>query len=168
MADLQNNFKHIIDDLDKNIKNKDDLEYIKTQIYKLTTIFQDELDRLAENNISRIDGLAARYNEVNNRISKMENSIKKIEKDIYIEDEYDFEITCPYCEYVFNVDFEDGVKKEVKCPECDNTIELDWNEEEQSHCGGGCSACSSDCFGENDIEYEPDELDYYEDDDDDM
>ena len=167
MADLQNNFKNIINDIESNIKNKEDLDYIKTQICNISALFLDELDKLADLNMNRIDTLITKYKDIDERIQKVERSVNHIEKDIYVKDEaYDFEITCPYCEYVFNVDFEDGVKKEVKCPECDNTIELDWNEEEQSHCCGGCSECSLDCFGENDIEYEPDELDYYDDDDD--
>ncbi len=163
MADLQSSLKNILNDLNENIKNKDDLEYIKTQIYKLTTVFQDELDRIAENNMNKIDSLVARYNQVDERISKMEKSIKNIEKDIYIEDEYDFQITCPYCDYVFEADFTDGVKKEVKCPECCNTIELDWNDE--GSCRGGCAGCSSNCYEDNSIEYEPEELDEYDDDD---
>ena len=162
MADLQKKIKSIIDNLDNNLKNKEDLEYVKAQIYKLTTIFQDELDRISEANLSKIDSLAARYSEVDSRISKMESSIKNIEKDIYIAEEYDFEITCPYCDYVFEADFTDGVKKEVICPECNNIIELDWNDEEG--CSGGCESCSSNCLGSNDIEYEPDDL-YDEEDD---
>ena len=111
--------------------------------------------------MNKIDTLITRYKDINERIQKVEESVNHIEKDIYMDDAYDFEISCPYCNYEFTVDFEDGVKKEVNCPECKNTIELDWNEEE--NCNGECSGCHSHCGEENDIEYGPEEL---EDDDD--
>lgn len=164
MADLQTNFKNIMKDLEENIKNKEDLDYIKTQIYNISVLFLDELDKLADLNMNKIDTLITRYKDINERIQKVEASVNHIEKDIYMEEGYDFEIACPYCNYEFTVDFEDGVKKEVTCPECKNVIELDWNEEE--HCHGECSACHSDCSGENNIEYEPEEMDDDDDSDD--
>ena len=166
MADLQANFKNIMNDLEENIKNKEDLEYIKTQIYNISTLFLDELDRLADLNMNKLDTLIAKYKNIDERIQKLENSVNHIEKDIYVEEDYDFGITCPYCNYEFNVDFTNGVKKEVNCPECNNMIELDWNEDEQTSCNGGCSGCHSDCIGENDIEYEPEYLEDYDDEDD--
>lgn len=164
MADLQTNFKNIMKDLEENIKNKEDLDYIKTQIYNISVLFLDELDKLADLNMNKIDTLITRYKDINERIQKVEASVNHIEKDIYMEEGYDFEIACPYCNYEFAVDFEDGVKKEVTCPECKNVIELDWNEEE--HCHGECSGCHSDCSGENNIEYEPEEMDDDDDSDD--
>lgn len=164
MADLQTNFKNIMKDLEENIKNKEDLDYIKTQIYNISVLFLDELDKLADLNMNKIDTLITRYKDINERIQKVEASVNHIEKDIYMEEGYDFEIACPYCNYEFAVDFEDGVKKEVTCPECKNVIELDWNEEE--HCHGECSGCHSDCSEENNIEYEPEEMDDDDDSDD--
>lgn len=166
MADLQTNFKNIINDLEENIKNKEDLDYIKTQIYNISTLFLDELDKIADLNMNKIDTLITRYKEIDERIKKVENSVNHIEKDIYVDEEYDFGITCPYCNYEFEVDFTDGVKKEVNCPECNKTIELDWNNDKQDTCHGECSGCHSDCSRENDIEYEPEYLEDYDDDED--
>jgi len=164
MADLQMSFKNIMDDLEKNINNKEDLDYIKTQIYNISVLFIDELDKLANLNINKIDTLMAKYEDINERVENIEKTINHIQKDIYIDDEYDFEIECPYCSHEFTVDFTDEVKKEINCPECKNLIELDWNEEQHDHCHGGCSGCHSNCNEEN--EYESDDIEDYDDNED--
>ena len=84
----------------------------------------------------------------NNRIKNIENKIKTIEDDIYIDDEedddrmipnkrindvYDFEIVCPYCNNDFIVDESYKDSDEVKCPNCSKTIELDWNENDYNN-----------------------------------
>ena len=59
------------------------------------------------------------------------------------DNDYEFDITCPYCDSEFVIDLSDGTKNKVICPECNKTIELDWNEESNgcSHNCGGCSNC---------------------------
>lgn len=73
--------------------------------------------------------------------------MNKIEKELYITDEdndnYDFEIVCPYCNCEFEIELKE-LNQDVKCPECHNVIELDWNEEESS-CHGDCSCCHGEC-----------------------
>ena len=86
-------------------------------------------------------------------MSKMQQVIDNIEKDIYSEDGFDFEIVCPYCNYEFIIDMDEN-KTEVTCPECSNTIELDWSgdiDEEENNCSGHCSGCSG-CGNVNDDE----------------
>ena len=61
-----------------------------------------------------------------NKLDKMQQVIDNIEKDIYAEDGFDFEIVCPYCNYQFLIDVDEN-RTEVECPECGNTIELDWS-----------------------------------------
>ena len=66
------------------------------------------------------------------------------------KDNFDFEITCPYCNYEFFVDIDEN-KTEIECPECKNTIELDWsgdiedepkeNKTKNSNFQGGCPGC---------------------------
>lgn len=145
MSNLQEKFKNIIDDLDKNIENKKDLEYIKTQIYNISILFIDELDKISELNMDRVNRLIAKHKELTNRMQQLENNMKKIEEDIYLdseEEELGFEIICPYCNEEFEVDMNDELKSEVKCPECNNIIELDWNQDE---CNGHCGSCGDDC-----------------------
>lgn len=144
MSDLQEKFKNIIDDLDKNIENKKDLEYIKTQIYNISILFMDELDKIAELNMDKMNRLIVKHKELNTRMQQMESTIKRIEDDVYLNEEdedIDFEIICPYCNTEFEVDMNDEIKSEVKCPECNNIIELDWNQEEDG-CNGHCCDCN--------------------------
>ena len=66
-----------------------------------------------------------------------------MEKELYLDEECDFSITCPYCNNEFIVDC-DELKDEVECPECNNIIELDWGDECDGHdgCDGHCSHCN--------------------------
>ena len=75
-------------------------------------------------------------------MNKMQQIIDNIEKDIYSEDGFDFEIICPYCDNQFVIDVDED-KTEVECPVCNNIIELDWSGdvEEDSECNGSCSGC---------------------------
>lgn len=166
MGDLQKNFKKIMNDLENNIENKKDLDYIKTQVYNISMLFLDELDKLADLNMNKINALIERHKVMTDRMQKLESTMNNIEKELFIEDEpYEFEIVCPYCNYEFFTDFTTELKTEVKCPECQNIIELDWNEEEHE-CSGGCSGCQGhECQdSEADEELEEDSEDFDEDD----
>ena len=152
MANLKKRFNEIIKDLEQNIKNKEDLDYIKEQVYNISLLFLDEIDKLAELNLDRLNVMIEREKELGRRIASMEKVINNIEKEMYISPECDFEIVCPYCNTEFVEDFTDGMKHEVRCPECDNLIELDWHDDEE-----GCS-CGHDCNGEcEDCEEDDDE-----------
>ena len=131
MTDLKKRFNNILQDIEKNVTNKQDLDYIKTQVYNISLLFLDELDKLAEINLNRLNTMVDREKELEAKIESMEKIIDKLEKEVYSSDEdSDFEIVCPYCNSEFIEDFSNGIKYEVRCPECDNVIELDWNEEE--------------------------------------
>lgn len=150
MPELSEKFKDIIKDIEKNIKNKDDLEYIKTQIYNISSIFLEQLDKVVELTSYRMEELVKKQSELNSKMSKIEGVVGNIEKDIYLDEEdNDFEIICPYCNNEFMVDFNTELKNEVRCPECNNIIELDWNEEEEHSCSGNCHCCDSGCEENN-------------------
>lgn len=174
MADLKKRFKAILEDLEKNIKNKEDLDYIKSQVYNISLIFLDEIDKIAEINLERMNIMLEREKELGKKIAKMEKMMTNIEKEIFISPECDFEIICPYCNAEFVEDLTNGIEDEVKCPECGNTIELDWHEEGCAHhCGGECSGECENCEEDDELEYEDEFLDEddeekIEDDDDDM
>ena len=70
------------------------------------------------------------------KMEKMQQVIDNIEKDIYSDEGFNFEIICPYCEFEFIIDADED-KNEVECPECKNTIELDWSGDLEEH--DGCS-----------------------------
>lgn len=159
MSNIKKKLNEILADLDKNIKNKEDLEYIKSQVYNISLLFLDEIDKLAELNLGRLNVMLDREKELSNRISTMEKIICNIEKELFVsqEEDLDFEIICPYCNTEFVEDFSNGFKHEVKCPECDNVIELDWHEDEGCSCGHSCDGNCSEEYEEENSEEENNE-----------
>ena len=142
MAELNVKFKQILNDIEENIKNKEDLEYIKTQIFKLYNLFFDEMDRIEEMAATRMQTIAGTQSALQQKVEKLENKLNSMEKELFIDDEEsDFSITCPYCNCEFIVDY-DELKEEIECPECSNIIELDWgNDNEPQGCTGNCGGC---------------------------
>lgn len=156
MSDLQKKLKKIISDIEQNLSNKEDLEYVKTQIYNIYTIFLDEFEELESKCNEKVENILIKCKVLDDRMSEIEDTIDKIENDIYIKEneEYDFDITCPYCDTEFSIDLSNGISDSVVCPECNNTIELDWNEHED-----GCSHGCHDCGGHCDHHHEEDDED---------
>lgn len=155
MADIKGKYKKILDDLEKNIKNPEDLAYSKEKFMELTLVFMDIIDRLTALTDARIKEIEDKQEEINNRINNVQSIVDEIEGDIYEDDDnYEFEIVCPYCNYEFTTDIADEEKEEIKCPKCNNIIELDWNQEEDcTACTGNCSHCYNDEVAEDDAEY---------------
>lgn len=153
MGRIKNEYKSFLDDIEKNVKNKEDLDYIKGRFASFVDVVADEMNNIAEYRKEEVDGLAERQNELESKMEKMQGILDNIEKDIYSEDGFDFEIVCPYCDYDFVIDIDDN-KTEVVCPECENVIELDWSgniddEENDSPCSGSCHGCHG-CESEED------------------
>ena len=147
MGVLKNEYKSFLDDIEKNIKDKEDLAYVKQRFTAFLDIVLDQMDYIMDYKQNEISKLENTQNRLTTQINQMQQVIDNIEKDIYSEDGFDFEIVCPYCNYEFIIDVDEN-KTEVKCPECENIIELDWsgdvNEEEQNQggCqGGNCHGC---------------------------
>ena len=155
MSDIKGKYKKILEDLENNIKNPEDLIYAKEKFMELTLIFMDIIDRLTILTDARIKEIEDRQEEINNKISNVQSMVDEIEGDIYEEDDnYEFEIVCPYCNYEFTTDIADEEKDEIKCPKCNNVIELDWNSEEEYSCDGNCSHCHGEEVAEEEQEYE--------------
>ena len=165
MADIKNEYKKYLDDLEKNIKNKEDLDYLKNRssvFVKSVLEYVDYILKYKENKIQEIEKIQA---ELEKKMNGLEKNIEEIKQDVYDEDieneeivdeEFDTEIICPYCESEILVDLSQEIS-EIQCPECNNIIELDWtgdidNEEEQKenlgHCGGGCCSNCNRCKNE--------------------
>ena len=145
MGSIKNEYKSFLDDIEKNIKNKEDLEYIKKRLVSFVDAISTRVDDIANFRKEEIEQLEKRQNEIEEKMSKMQGIIDNIEKDIYAEEGFDFEIVCPYCENEFIIDVDEN-KTEVECPECNNVIELDWTgnvDEEPEHdaCNGSCHGC---------------------------
>ncbi len=161
MGTLKNEYKSFLDDIEKNIKDKDDLEYIKKRFTSFVDVVLDQMDYIMDYKEEEMAKLEETQNELNNKMEQMQQVINNIEKDIYSEDGFDFEIVCPYCNYEFIIDVDEN-KTEIECPECQNIIELDWSgdvdEETQQEetepndrntCQGDCHGCHG-CNDEDD------------------
>ena len=152
MGMLKNEYKSFLDDIEKNVKNKEDLEYVKQRFATFLDIVLDQMDFIMDYKQDEIAKLESTQNRLTSQINQMQQVIDNIEKDIYAEDGFDFEIVCPYCNYEFIIDVDEN-KTEIECPECQNIIELDWSGdvdgEEQDECQGengchGCHGCDKD------------------------
>lgn len=118
-----------------------------------------DINKIIEELQNKINLLIAMQKEQELKIAKMEKVIQSIEKDIYLDDEADFEIVCPYCNNEFCVDV-DEERTEVTCPECNNVVELDWTGdlEDSSGCAGHCGGCSGCGSHDDDSKDEDDDM----------
>lgn len=151
MSKLQDSFKAIIAKIEERITDEEELKFIKQQMIDLSMIYIDELDKIMDLSERRVKQIYENQKMLEQKMNELEKGVNTIEKELFVEEEYDFEIICPYCNYEFLTDINSN-KKEIECPECHNTIELDWNGEEydcSGHCGN-CSGCGHE--DENDIE----------------
>ena len=159
MSDLQKNLKKVISDIEKNLKNKEDIEYVKTQIYNIYNIFLDEFDELESKCNEKVENIIIKCKILDDRMSEIESSIEKIESDIYVKvnEEFDFDVMCPYCDTEFSVDFSEGPKESVVCPECNHVVELDWDDEHEG-CSHDCHDCNGECEHHHDEEDNEDDM----------
>lgn len=167
MSEMNGKYKQIIEDLEKNIKDPQELEFVKGKFSDLSLLFIDIIDRLTSLTDARIKEIEEKQKDILNRMNHIQTAVDGIENDIYEDDDnYEFEIVCPYCNYEFTADIEDEERNEIQCPECHNTIELDWNSEEEYEvgCSGSCSGCASHCIAEDDEEYDIEGMETIEDD----
>ena len=152
MGKLKNAYNSFLDDIEKNIKNKDDLEYIKKRFASFSEVVLNEMDYIVSYKEEEMKKLESKQNKIDNQMAQMQQVIDNIERDIYSEDGFDFEIICPYCNYEFIIDVDED-KTEIECPECRNIIELDWSgnvEDDQQGCSGNCHGCH-DCDEDDDM-----------------
>lgn len=175
MAEFSKKYKDIISDIDSNIKDEKEREFVNKKIAEISMLHMEVINEIAgllKNKIDIIEEnqkkIQTEVSKINSKVSKIESSVTGMENDLY-DDGFEFEIICPYCNSEFVADVES--KSSIKCPECNNTIELDWNggESEEKSCHGHCSSCGSRCGGDFLDEFGED-INFIdeEDDDDDM
>lgn len=131
--------KSFLEDIEKNMKNKEDLEYVKKRFNELHQECRDKEFKMEE---------------FEKRIKTLEEEMKKVRQEIYLEEDmneneiyedvdYQFEVGCPFCNTGFLADINETTKS-ITCPNCEKEIELDWSEdlEDFAGCSGGCCSCS--------------------------
>lgn len=150
MADLNQKYQQILNELTQKIQNPSELEFVKEKMNELVIEYMSSINGILEIEKNQV--------KLENKVQKIEHELSMIEEDIYVNDELEddefmcdqmhdndceFEITCPYCGYEFLTDESYKSETEIKCPQCHEMIELDWNEEK---CGGDCHSCGSQCY----------------------
>lgn len=160
MSNIKKKYNEIIKNLEENIENKKDLEYAKKQLNILANAFLDEMEAMEQFTETKFQEIYKKQAIIEEKMAYVEKTLNGIEKDIYdVDDNYDLEIVCPYCNYEFVLDEDSTQKSEIECPECKNVIEIDWDGESfEEGCSGHCSSCSEQCNGENDEEDEDDDM----------
>jgi ribosomal protein S27E len=155
MSDFKKEYKSFMDDIEKNVTNPEDLEFVKGRVADLFTAVLDEVERIANYKEEKINLLTQNQQKMEMRMDQIQKSIENMEKELYIDDEEDFdiEIVCPYCDNEFIVDMDED-RTEVTCPECNNVIELDWSGDcDDYECSdSGCSHCHGCCSDDEDEE----------------
>lgn len=166
MSNLNDEYQKIMRDIEKNITNPEQLQYVKDKIAKLTMLFMNTVDKVVEYSDEKLSNMEEKQEDLEERLSKIQKSLDNIEKDIYEdENEFEFEVVCPYCNHQFVTDIDLEENSELQCPECKNMIELDWNEEDDE-CTGHCHSCLG-CEEHEDDEFDEEDLEEDEEDSDD-
>ena len=157
MSDLNKKYQKVLDELTERIKDPNELDFVKAKVSELCIDFMASMDKVAE--------IEKKQQKLEGKVRKIEHELSIIEEDIYINDDiedshfigdkmhdndYEFEITCPYCSYEFLTDESCKGEAEIECPKCHNIIELDWKDE----CSGDCSSCGSHFNGNENSEEE--------------
>lgn len=144
MSDLTTRFQEIMKEIENNISNEKEREFINKKITEISMLYMEVFSGMNEVIQTKITNIEKVQSSIETKVNKIETSIAGIENDIY-DDGFDFEIICPYCNKEFTADIES--KSDIRCPECQNVIELDWNADEGG-CSGSCSTCNSNCGAE--------------------
>lgn len=148
MSNLNSEYQKIMFDIEKNITDPEQLKYIKEKISELTVLFMNTVDKVVEYSEEKLSNMQEKQEDIEERLARVQKSLNTIEKDIYSdEDEFEFEVVCPYCNHQFVSDIDLEETTEIQCPECKNMIELDWNDDEEE-CTGSCHGCHG-CMGED-------------------
>ena len=156
MSDLKSRYKEILNELQENIKDEKERNFVITKFQELSIIFMDIIDRLTYITDIRVKDVEEKQKQIENKISDVQKVVDGIENDIYEDEEpYEFEITCPYCNHDFIADINSDTAIEVECPECHNIIELDWNveDDDEEH---DCPHCHRDCIKNQALTYDAD------------
>lgn len=147
MAKIREEYNQFLKDIEKNLKNKEDIDYVKVRFSMFVDKVMDEMDMLLDYKTQKINEIEQKQHEIDYKMGQMQNIIDNIEKDIYAEEGFDFEIICPYCDNQFVIDVDED-RTEVECPICNNIIELDWsgdleedNDIELNKSCPGCHGC---------------------------
>lgn len=157
MSNLQAEFNKIMAKIEERFTNEDELNFIKQQMIDVSMLYINELNKVMDISERRVNQVVENQRILEKKQMEIEAALSNMEKELFVgEEDYDFEIVCPYCNHEFVSDIGSDIK-EVECPECHNIIELDWNADSESECGGHCCSCAGCGHDEEDNEQEENE-----------
>ena len=85
--EIKEQLQKLILDMNKNIKDEKDLKYVQENVIKTMVDILQKMDDVNKDNQTKI--------------AKLEEKMDKMAKELYLNDVYDIEIVCPYCNYQF-------------------------------------------------------------------
>ena len=135
MANINTKFKKILSELEENIKDEQELEYVKAQMFNLYNILFEEVNKIEELANEKIAAILEIQVQMEAKVNKLEQDLTEIQKDIYEGEDSEIAIVCPYCNNEFVLELEE-LREEIECPECNNIIELDWGQDESGRMFG--------------------------------
>ena len=108
MSEFDEKYNKIIEDISKNIKDEKELQFVKEKMNELSAIFINMFNQVNNSSEKRITDLEKNQKGLEEKINKVEKFIEDMKKDIYDEydeEDYEFEIICPYCNHIFTFIF---------------------------------------------------------------
>ena len=103
MLNFKKKIQEIMKEIDENISNEKEREFVNKKIVELSMLHIDFVNDMNEAIKNKMDLLENNQIEIQNKIDRIQTSIAGIENDIY-EEGFDFEIVCPYCNNEFTAD----------------------------------------------------------------
>ena len=79
MGVLKDSYTSFLEDIEKNVKNKEDLEYVKLRFADFLDVVLKQMDYIMNYRQAEFDTLEKKQKELDNRIEKMEQIIDNIE-----------------------------------------------------------------------------------------
>ena len=118
----------MIETLENTIKDEKKLKKAKEQLDDIVSIVVDDCSHILDKYDEKIMDIESKNRDYEMRIQALEERLRQFEQMVELED-YDFFITCPYCNFEFQTDYDDEVT-EVCCPECGQIFDVDWEDDE--------------------------------------
>lgn len=128
MSNLEEQYQKMIETLENTIKDEKKLKKAKEQLDDIVSIVVDDCSLILDKYDEKIMDIENKNRDYEMRIQSLEDRLRQFEQMVELED-YDFFITCPYCNFEFQTDYDDEVT-EVCCPECGQIFDVDWEDDE--------------------------------------
>ena len=78
MAKLKKEFKSFLEDIENNLKNQEDLQYVKTRFEKFVDSIMDEIDMVVADQEDRMNELEENQKQMESKMSKMQEILDNI------------------------------------------------------------------------------------------